>query len=90
MYPWRHVRRMCCANRGWHAGGQNYVTHLSFSVNDELAGGRRVLNPNDDGGVDGLSQGARHGRSHVPVIPEGFAVKPILDMRYRMLVGLVI
>ena len=64
--------------------------HLAFSVNDELAGGRRVLNPNDDGGVDGLSQGARHGRSHVPVIPEGFAVKPILDMRYRMLVGLVI
>lgn len=51
---------MCCANGGWHADGQDPP---GFSMNDDLAGGLRVLNPNDGGGVDSLSEGAHHGQS---------------------------
>ena len=61
-----------------------------FSVNDEPAGGRRVLNPNDDGGVDGLRQGTHHGQRHVPVMIEEFAVELIPDVRQRLSVALVI
>ena len=49
-----------------------------------------MLNPNDDGGVDGLRQGAHHGQRHVPVMIEEFAVELIPDVRQRLSVALVI
>ena len=47
-----------------------------------------MLNPNDDGGVDDLIQGGHYGQSRVAVIPEGFTVKLITDVRQRLLVAL--
>ena len=47
-----------------------------------------MLNPNDDGGVDDLGQGGHHGQSRVAVIPEGFTVKLIPEVRQRLPVAL--
>ena len=52
--------------------------------------GSRVPNPNEDGGLDGLGQGAYPAQRHASVIHEDRKMNIILELReWRLVVGLI-